>query len=99
MSSDPATPPENTPPPRETATLPVAVSRWERIHAYRLLWWLALAVFVIDQLTKAWISATLNAIRGGQPSTTQPMAGPWLSPNEVTQNSLPMVLPDMMSLS
>src|SRR2546426_1080927 len=26
----------------------------------------------------------------------QPMAGPWLSPNVVTVNSLPMVLPDMM---
>ncbi len=44
---------------RETAAPPVAVSRWERLHAYRLLWWLGLAVFVIDQLTKAWISATL----------------------------------------
>lgn len=42
-----------------TATPPVAVSRWERIHAYRLFWWLGLAVFVLDQLTKAWISATL----------------------------------------
>ena len=44
---------------RETATSPVAVSRWVRIHAYRRLWWLALAVFVLDQLTKAWIAATL----------------------------------------
>ena len=34
---------------------------------------------------------------GGQPSTTQPIATPWLSPNEVTQNSLPSVLPDMGS--
>src|SRR6185437_139312 len=25
----------------------------------------------------------------------QPMAGPWLSPNVVTVNSLPIVLPDM----
>ena len=45
------------------------------------------------------MSASLISSPGGQPSTTQPMAGPWLSPNEVTQNSLPMVLPDMMSLS
>lgn len=44
----------------ETATpSPVAVSRWERLHAYRVLWWLGLAVFALDQLTKAWISATL----------------------------------------
>jgi signal peptidase II len=42
-----------------TATPPVAVSRWERLHAYRLLWWLGLAVFAADQLSKAWISATL----------------------------------------
>ncbi|HEY9250972.1 MAG TPA: signal peptidase II [Rariglobus sp.] len=42
-----------------TATSPVAVSRWERIHAYRLLGWLALAVFVLDQVTKMWISAHL----------------------------------------
>jgi signal peptidase II len=42
-----------------TATSPVAVSRWQRIHSYRLLWWLGLVVFVLDQLTKAWISATL----------------------------------------
>jgi hypothetical protein len=41
------------------------------------------------------MSASLKAIPGGQPSTTQPIAGPWLSPNEVTQKSLPKVLPDM----
>ena len=29
----------------------------------------------------------------------QPRAGPWLSPKVVTVNSLPMVLPDMRSLS
>ncbi len=46
-------------PAQPTATSPVAVSRWERIHAYRLLWWLGLAVFTLDQLTKAWISAIL----------------------------------------
>jgi hypothetical protein len=32
---------------------------------------------------------------GGQPSTTQPIAGPCDSPNEVTQKSVPSVLPDM----
>ena len=30
---------------------------------------------------------------GGQPSTTQPSAGPWLSPKLVTVNSLPNVFP------
>jgi signal peptidase II len=52
-------PPPVEPSTPQTATLPVAVSRWERLHAYRLLWWLGLAVFVADQLTKIWIAATL----------------------------------------
>ena len=33
---------------------------------------------------------------GGQPSTTQPIAGPWLSPKVVTRKSVPIVLPDML---
>jgi len=37
----------------------VAVSLWDRIHAYRWLWILALAVFGLDQASKLWISATL----------------------------------------
>ena len=57
MSSPSSRPDSST--QRETATSPVAVSRWERIYTYRLLWWLGLAVFVLDQLTKAWIAATL----------------------------------------
>lgn len=57
MSATSATPPDS--PTAQTATPPVAVSRWERLLAYKLLWWLGLAVFVLDQLTKAWISATL----------------------------------------
>src|SRR5262249_58131783 len=36
---------------------------------------------------------------GGQPSTMQPMAGPWLSPKVVTVKSLPMELPDMLRLA
>jgi hypothetical protein len=34
-------------------------------------------------------------MRGGQPSTTQPIAGPWLSPKVVTRNKWPNVLKDM----
>ena len=34
-------------------------------------------------------------MRGGQPSTTQPMAGPWLSPKVVTRSKCPNVLNDM----
>src|SRR5690606_26392750 len=33
-----------------------------------------------------------RASPGGQPSTTQPIAGPWLSPKVVTANCLPNVL-------
>ena len=34
---------------------------------------------------QCWISASEIAMRGGQPSTTQPIAGPWLSPQVVTR--------------
>jgi hypothetical protein len=36
--------------------------------------------------SQIWISASVSAMPGGQPSTTQPMAGPWLSPQVVTRN-------------
>ena len=41
------------------------------------------------------MSAAASVIRGGQPSTTQPIAGPWLSPKVVTRNIWPKVLCDM----
>jgi hypothetical protein len=41
------------------------------------------------------MSAAQIASPGGQPSTTQPIAGPCDSPNEVTANRVPKVLPDM----
>jgi hypothetical protein len=41
------------------------------------------------------MSASDSAMPGGQPSITQPIAGPWDSPKFVTQNKLPRVLPDM----
>jgi hypothetical protein len=34
-------------------------------------------------------------MRGGQPSTTHPIARPWLSPKVVTRNECPKVLNDM----
>ena len=33
--------------------------------------------------------------RGGTPSTTQPIPGPWLSPKLVKENSFPKLLSDM----
>src|SRR6185437_5564016 len=39
-------------------------------------------------------SASPSGSPGGQPSTIQPRAGPWLSPKVVTEKSLPIVLPD-----
>ena len=41
------------------------------------------------------MSAGVSGIRGGQPSTTQPSAGPWLSPKVVTRKRWPKVLWDM----
>src|SRR2546423_11787953 len=39
------------------------------------------------------MSASASGIRGGTPSTTTPIAGPWLSPQLVKRNSVPKVLP------
>src|SRR3569833_4776765 len=44
---------------------------------------------------QGWISASVSAMPGGQPSTTQPIAGPWLSPKLVTRNRWPKVLCDI----
>ena len=41
------------------------------------------------------MSLACKGIIGGQPSTTQPIAGPWLSPKVVTRNKWPKVLCDM----
>ncbi len=41
------------------------------------------------------MSSLVSAISGGQPSTTQPIAIPWLSPKVVTRNMWPKVLKDM----
>src|SRR3990167_7522962 len=40
-------------------------------------------------------SASLSSSPGGQPSTMQPSARPWLSPKVVTVKSLPNELPDI----
>src|SRR5260370_42510304 len=44
---------------------------------------------------KSWMSVTLSGMPGGQPSTTQPSATPWLSPKVVTRKRWPNVLCDM----
>ena len=38
----------------------------------------------------------LSGSSGGQPSTTQPIATPWLSPKVVTRNMWPKVLKDIL---
>ena len=43
----------------------------------------------------AWIYSAVIGMRGGQPSTTQPIAAPWLSPKLVNRNRWPKVLKDM----
>ncbi len=45
--------------------------------------------------SSAWIWAGVKRIPGGHPSTTQPSAGPWLSPQVVTRKRWPNVLCDM----
>src|ERR1035437_255864 len=45
----------------------------------------------------AWMSAASSGMRGGQPSTTQPIAAPWLSPKLVNRNIWPNVLKDIKS--
>src|SRR5205807_10361244 len=41
------------------------------------------------------MSLSRKGMPGGQPSTTQPIAGPWLSPKVVTRKRWPNVLKDM----
>src|SRR5262249_5358490 len=41
------------------------------------------------------MSGWASAIRGGAPSTTTPIAGPWLSPQVVKRNSVPKEFPAM----
>ena len=41
------------------------------------------------------MSGAVSGSPGGQPSTTQPIAGPWLSPQVVTRNRWPKVLWDI----
>ena len=45
--------------------------------------------------SQGWMSASDSGMRGGQPSTTQPIAGPWLSPQVVTRNRWPKLLCDI----
>src|SRR3546814_17545218 len=43
--------------------------------------------------SQCWRSAAVSATRGGTPSTTQPMADPWLSPQVVKRKVSPKLLP------
>src|ERR1700723_2593163 len=45
------------------------------------------------------MSPSLSAIFGGTPSTTTPIAGPWLSPQVVKRNSVPKELPAIVAAS
>ena len=56
MSPDIQSPPASTPSPAPA----VGPTRWQRIAAYRWLLVLAVGVFVLDQVTKAWVIATLD---------------------------------------
>src|SRR5690348_12767773 len=77
--------PSNTPERMRTAS---ASWRWE-------VW---REVPVRRRSTSGWMSASLSSRPGGQPSTTQPSATPWLSPKLVTLKRRPKVLPDTRRL-
>ena len=55
--------------PRAPSGTPDAgtASRWGRLRSYRLLWGLAIAVFVLDQVPKIWINARLPLDTYGPP--------------------------------
>src|SRR5215468_895673 len=48
--------------------------------------------------SQGWMSASDRGMRGGTPSTTQPMAGPWLSPQVVKRKRWPKLLKDISGL-
>src|SRR6185503_12010081 len=60
-----------------------------------LRWLTNCEVPVRRRSTSGWMSSSESARPGGHPSTMQPSAGPWLSPNVVTVNNLPIELPDI----
>src|SRR5690348_12704045 len=43
--------------------------------------------------SQCWMSRSARGRRGGTPSTTEPIAGPWLSPQVVKRNDVPKLLP------
>ena len=45
------------------------------------------------------MSGSASGRRGGTPSTTTPIAGPWLSPQVVNRNKVPNELPAISSAS
>ncbi len=58
----PQTPATKTPvPDASTPESPEhsAPTFWERLQAYRLLWWLGVTIFVLDQTTKSWIASNI----------------------------------------
>jgi hypothetical protein len=49
----------------------------------------------VARRSRSWRNSSgAKARPGGQPSITQPIAGPWLSPKVVTVNNLPNELLD-----
>jgi len=59
-------PPEGSP-AHDQSSIEHRASKIQRVRRYRLLWALALMVFVLDQITKAWIDARLPLGTYGPP--------------------------------
>src|SRR5215469_1056053 len=77
--------PSNTPERIFTASASCRCEVWREVPVRR-------------RSTSFWMSLAESSMPGGQPSTMQPSAAPWLSPKVVTENSRPKVLPDTRSL-
>src|SRR6185503_10036511 len=67
-----------------------------RTASASLRWLTKCEVPVRRRFTSPCRSLSESSRPGGQPSTMQPSAGPWLSPKVVTVNNLPMELPDIL---
>lgn len=67
MPSAPQANPTGVAPPFRDSKIEYRKSKIERLRPYRLLWALALGVFVLDQATKIWINARMPLGTYGPP--------------------------------
>ena len=59
----------------ETTPASTTASPWQRLHAYRVLLVIAVALFALDQATKAWIASRLPYGTFGEPGALAVVPG------------------------